>query len=65
MEKVDPIDMLRARAFETELRLLHDRATIVTAEFQEFVDALFAKHGMTKGTDRLESDGTIVRAEAA
>ena len=61
MEKVDPLDMMRARVFEAELNELHAKAEMKTSEFQEFIDRLFAKHEMIKGVDRLEVDGTIVR----
>lgn len=62
MEKIDPMDMMQARLYEAELRAIQAEARAKGAEFQAFIDGLFAKHSMIKGADRLEADGTIVRA---
>lgn len=63
MEKIDAVDMARARAYEAELMSMEANAAAKVAEFQKFVDELFAKHSLTKGLDRLDPDGTIVRAQ--
>lgn len=64
MEKVNPIDMAKARALESDLRAAEMTVRAKVDGFQVFIDELFTKHQMVKGRDRLEEDGTIIRGEA-
>jgi len=63
MDKIDESDLMKGKLFEAQLRALQAETMTKALEFQAWVDALYSRHGLVKGIDRIEENGDIVRGK--
>ena len=63
MENITSEELLTIKNHELELENLKIKCELKLSQFQMHVDALWIRYGLKKGVDKIQTDGSIVRAE--